>query len=363
MKPTRLLFLASPDQPSPWLMISPEGRVLQRGALEAGDPVPGGADAVTVAVAPGADVLMRWALAPGRTEAQARAAALFALGEVLAAPPEESTLALGPVETDSALRLAAVVADTVLAGWVDRLRALGLEPDVLCPDVLLLAPPEDDESLVRAQFGDRILLRGRHFAFAGEPELAELLAAGREVRPLDGADRLEDAFVQGALAPPVNLLRRPVRSDPRRWRRAGLLAALVLASPILLTAAVAMRDDYSARRMTSEAEALVRAHWPEAPAGQTPVATVRALSLALQPGGAASAAAALFSAMEQVEGAELDGLAFDETGLRATLSHAAYEDVEALKAGLAASGLALTTSSTENDGDRIVSEIVIGAEQ
>ena len=85
---TRLLLLApSADQPSPWLAVDRDGHVLQRGLLtpdRAGAPP---SPMRTVAVAPGADVMVRWLDLPGRNEAQGRAAALWALRDDLAAPP------------------------------------------------------------------------------------------------------------------------------------------------------------------------------------------------------------------------------------------------------------------------------------
>ena len=64
---TRLLLLApSADQPSPWLAVDRDGRVLQRGLLTpdraSAPPTP----MRTVAVAPGADVMVRWLDLPGR---------------------------------------------------------------------------------------------------------------------------------------------------------------------------------------------------------------------------------------------------------------------------------------------------------
>ena len=82
------------------------------------------------------------------------------------------------------------------------------------------------------------------------------------------------------------------------------------------------------------------------------------------PGGLAAVSAALFAAVEQVAGAELDSLsAGPGKGVRATLSYPAFSDLDSIRAALTASGLSMTDQSTVEDGGRVVSEVIIGGMQ
>ncbi|MBW8303912.1 MAG: hypothetical protein K0M78_08205, partial [Brevundimonas sp.] len=79
-------------------------------------------------------------------------------------------------------------------------------------------------------------------------------------------------------------------------------------------------------------------------------------------GGVPAAAAALFTAVESIEGVELDALlAAPDDGMRATLSHPAYSDMQEIDRRLAEAGLAVTENATLDDGGRVVSDISIGA--
>ncbi|HEY0600009.1 hypothetical protein, partial [Brevundimonas sp.] len=94
-----------------------------------------------------------------------------------------------------------------------------------------------------------------------------------------------------------------------------------------------------------------------------PVAAVRRRAAAAPPpGGVTAAAATLFTAVEGIEGVELDALIVaPDDGMRATLSHPAYSDMQELERRMAEAGLAVTESATLDDGGRVVSDISIGA--
>jgi len=82
--------------------------------------------------------------------------------------------------------------------------------------------------------------------------------------------------------------------------------------------------------------------------------------MAPPPGGPTAAAAALFAAVESVEGAELDSLTADEDGVRATVTYPAYQDLDALQQAMAARGMSLTDESTVDDQGKVVSEVRVG---
>jgi len=172
-------------------------------------------------------------------------------------------------------------------------------------------------------------------------------------------------LIAAALNPPVNLLQSAGDQDQdwRRWRLVGGLAAAVLILPVIGAAALAARDDLAARDLRQRSEAAIAAAFTDIPATADPVAEARRrIAMALPAGGAAPAAAALFAAVETVPGAELDSLSADSVGgVRATVSYAAFQDLETLKAGVEATGLTLTDTSTLEDNGRVVSDVMVGA--
>ena len=366
MKPTRLILIpAVAAQPAPFLIVTPDGFVLERGVLTL-DAVERPEPMRTVAVTPGADVTIRWLDLPAGGAAQLRAAAAWSLRDDMAATPDRLATVLGCPAGAGQSRLVAVVSRSLLEAWTDYLEALGVRADVLVPDVLTLSEPEADDDLWAVSFGEGVALRGRNFAATVQADLVDLVAAGRRVVPIEDPAAVERALVEAARAPAINLLDtgdRERKAAAGSWKHAAVLASLVLLSPLVLTLSAAARDDMAARRMRAEAVAAIAAAQPDLARTGDPVAALRRrVSTAPPPGGATAAAAALFAAVEGVEGAELDILIADPAdGVKATVSYPAYEDMAALKSAMAGAGMAVTETSTLDDGGRVVSDITIGA--
>jgi len=365
MKPTRLILIpAMAGEPAPYLVIGAGGYVLERGVL-AMDAVERPETMRTVAVAPGADVLVRWLDLPPGSAAQQRTAALWALKDDLAAPIDRLSVALGPVPAAGEPRLVAVVGLALLEAWGDYLDGLGVRADVLVPDVLTLTEPRDD-SLTAVAFGVSIALRGRRFAASVQPDLVDLVAHGRVVEPVDDAASVERALVQAALNPPLDLTPARVREQAavrRGWGRAAVLAGVALISPLILMIAGAARDDMAAARADDQALAEITRIDPELARTPDPVAALRGrVRAAPPPGGVMAATAALFTAVEGVQDAELDMLVVDpEDGMKASVTHPDYGDVKVMDTAMRASGLTVTETGTQDDAGRVVSDITIGA--
>jgi len=365
MSRTRLVLMpALAGEPAPWLTVDATGSVLERGLLTLESPAAGPAIR-TVAIVPGADVLIRWLDLPPGNPAQQRTAALWALKDDLAATPDRIRLSLGRAVAGEP-RLATVVSDPLLQAWTDYLTSLGLKADAMVPDCLTVPEPADPTILAAVGFGPSLALRGHRFAASVDPDLAELIAGDRTIVAVEDRVQVERMLVHAALNPPVDLLSSSGRIAGEGlgpWRRAAVLAAAVLAAPLVITLALAARDELAARDDRRMAEAAARRAFPDMAPGVDPVAEAeRRLATAAPPGGVAVAAAVLFAALEGVEGAELDSLNADPTGgIRATVSYPAYQDLEAMQASVAAAGLMLTDTSTIDDNGRVVSDVVIGA--
>lgn len=366
MKPTRLILIpALNGQPAPFMVIAPDGYVLDRGLL-ALDAVERPEPMRTVAVVPGSDVSVRWLDLPAGGAAQVRAAAAWALRDDLAAAPDRVAVVVGPIPAPGEPRLTAVVSRSLLEAWTDYLEALGVRADALVPDMLTLAEPGEDDVVLAVTFGDSLALRGRRFAATVQPDLVDLVAGDRRVIAVEDPQAVEQALVAAARAPMVNLLDASARqpgSGPVGWRRAAGLAAAVLISPLLLTAAAAARDDMAARQLEARTLEAITAAAPDLAREADPAAALRRrAATAPPPGGVTAAAAALFTAVEAVEGVELDMLVADpEGGVKATVSHPAYSDMQEIGRRMGEAGLAVTETATLDDGGRVVSDISIGA--
>jgi general secretion pathway protein L len=348
--------------PASCLTLDAQGAVLTRGVVELGGPSP--EPMRTVAVVPGADVLIRWLDLPSGSPAQLAAVALHLLRDDLAAPSDRLSAALGPVPAAGQRRLVAVASRSLLQAWGDYLASMGLKADVMIPDSLVLPEPAEEGALSAAVFGADLALRGRELALSLQPDLAEAVAAGRVLERIGRADEIERLLAAAALDPPLNLLAgagRRVEADRRGWKRAAALAAVLIVSPLILTLAAAGHDEWRARDAEHRAEAAARRAFPDmAPTADAVAEATRRLTTAPPPGGATAAAAALFAAVENVEGAELDSLTSDENGVRATVTYAAYQDLDALQRAMAAHGMSLADDSTVDDQGKVVSEVRVG---
>lgn len=365
MKPVRLILLpALASEPAPFLVIGAGGFVLERGALTldaAVRPEP----MRTVAVTPGADVVVRWLDLPAGGAAQLRAAAAWSLRGELAAPADRMTVALGPVVPAGEPRMVVAAGRALVEAWADYLEALGAPAEVMLPDVLTLEPPADGEGLSAVAFGPNVALRGERFAATVQSDLVELIAAGRPIVPLGDPAQVERALIAAALAPSVNLLSAlgRERAATGGWRRAGALAAAVVLSPLVLVLAQAVRDETAARSMRAAARQTIVAAAPDLARATDPLGAFRGqVRAAPPPGGLAAATAALYAAVERIEGAELDILVADPgEGMKATLSHPDYQDVAVMRTALAPAGLTVEETGVADEGGRIVSDITVGA--
>lgn len=367
MTRTRLVLAPrAPELAPSYLMLDAEGHLLERGALALADG--GDSPAMrTVLVVPGADARAQWLHLPTRNDRQALAAARLALDDHLALAGQDLHLALGPLEPDGS-RLVVVVATAKLKGWLEALDLHGIKPDVVLPDHLALPEPAGD-AVVALRFGPSVAVRGPRLALTAEPELLEILMEGREPILWPSSEEGERLLAQGALRPAINLLQGPF--DPRRdvavtrkeMRRLLILGALVLASPILLTAAGLLRDDMAARRTEARSLQKVIGVLPAASRenpGESLEAQLSRTRLATG-GGAATLAAHLFSAVEGIEQAQLERLIVMPDGaVRATLTYSNFSDIEMMRRAMRRAGIAMREEGAREEQGRVVSDVILG---
>lgn len=348
-----------------WMLVGSDRRVIQRGRATVDEPDeatwPMGVDR-TVLITPGFAVIVRRTAPLSGRPAQMRASALYRLGEEgLAGPLDDLHLALGAPDVDRR-RMAAAVLRGVLEHWRAQAARLGGAPDVIVPDGLC-APAPDTEDWTRLDLFDRVVLRGRDQAVTVEPDLAEMMTAGATVARLEDAEAVEAALIATAFDPPVNLLdglaRPTVASGGRAWAAAAVLAVLVALSPLMQTAAEAVRHDLTAGELDRRSATAARRLWPDMAPGADPATEVRAR---LGPNGGAGGfsgdVAALFSAMEPMEGLKVQMLYLEDDGaLRLSVAHPDQADMTHLNTALEPFGLTLSENAMGQEDARALSDI------
>lgn len=357
----RIVFVPrDPQAGAPFLTVDAAGRAVARGVLRSAterlEP------ARVVAVVPGEAAPVRLTeLPPTRSAAQAASAARFLVEDQLAAEREATHAAVSAPDADGRRWTAFADAERVRA-WLARLAELGVDPDVLLPEALTLPAPEPGGA-VAAETGEALtLVRTGDRAFALETDLVETVL-GRSPRRIGDAER-EAALITAARAPLVDLRQgafaRSGAEGPSR-RRLATLAAAVAVAPLLVWTAEAVRFDMQARKIRSELTENARRTDPNL--SRSASLEVLRSGLVRQAGERSGTAgvAALFAAVERVEGARLDMLVLNPDGaVRATLTHGAYADLEAMRAALAASGFDLREDATVEDAGRVVSDVTVG---
>lgn len=367
---TRLILLPeSSSLPAPFLVFDAAGTVMERGRLSLDAPQPltpqPPTPLRTIAIAPGADVLVRALTLPTGGAAQQRAAALWALKDELASRPERLTLALGPVTGAGEPRLAAAVDTALLEAWRDHLAALGAPADVLFPDSLIAPEPEDAQAATVVTLGAHTAVRLNGSAQTVQADLAPLIVGERSASVIEDEAAVQALMIQAALRPPLDLLDagRKAGSDRRGWLREAVMAGLLAISPLVLIGAAGLRDNMAADRAEAQARAAAVQAAPDLAESDDPAADLlEQLETAPPPGGALNALAAVSAAIEGVPGAAIENLSLaPDTGLRVGVAYPAFQDLQTLQQAVAPMGLILTELSTIEDEGRVVSDLVVEA--
>lgn len=358
---TTLLFLPTGQDGAPGLRWMRFG---DTGMMARGDGVPPAGDRI-VAVAPAEAVALHWAELPGRSTAQATAAARILAAEASAAPPAELHVAIGEGEAGGSDRPIAVVGAGAMREWLAMLAAAGIDPVAIVPSPMLL--PRPDEGYVRATIGGSPVIRGRTSGFADEPVLTDLVTAGHEVTPLV-RDPLERAIAAAAAAPPLDLRqgafarRRKFAIDWRLIRRLAALGGAILLVSFETSLVRLAKYDFAADAVEKRADALAATGLPR---GETLTDADRQLDerqrRVIGPGlGFTTTAAAAFAAIRGVPGTEVTAIDFTETGdLRLTVATEREALATDLKRALEGAGFAVRASVFQASGGRVTGELTV----
>ena len=356
--PVHLLLLPRDcSAPATRLTVSEQGRILAKTHQSANEPVRG------VLAVPGDACRVFQLRLPARSAAQARAAARLMLRDKLTDDPDGLHLAIGAPGADWH-RLVVAVDPVLLRGWLAHAAETGFGADCVVPAPLLLEAPAPDIIRV-AGFDGQWLVHGGGLCFAAEPDLAERILEGRATEHLPDA---EAALARGAPQPAIDLLQDAfaTRAERRRgwpaWRRAAILASILLLSPLLLAAAGMLRDHFAARQAEAQAADLVRNVLPATAPDADPLALLRSHWDGLQGADRFTVVhGQLFEAVADVDGAELDRLEWRDGTLHAAVVVPDAAGLEHLRSALSAAGLELVEEGTSSGGaGRVRHQIVLG---
>ncbi|APP86083.1 type II secretion system protein GspL [Xanthomonas hortorum pv. vitians] len=364
MSTTVLLLTTDATAQAIAVRVDAHGQVLSQRAASA----PFEASARCVLVVPGVDVQLRWLTLPGRSTAQSIAAARLQLAEHLAVETQTLHVVIAETAEADGTRLVAAVESAVMQQWLARAAQLGVTPDAVVPDCLLLEPGADgadgaDGAAAVMDWDGRWLIRAAGLACSLEPEAARMLLGERApLQPPTSDPALAIAcFARCATRTPINLRQHAFAAKPATLRmvtprRLAALAALVLLSPLLLLLAQTLRYEIGARMLQSRAAAQLGVH---------DAAAVPAALQARRHAGAAVDTLALqlgslFAAVDAIPAAELDQLDYQSAQpLRATLLHTDAASVQQLSARLAEAGWRLQPGTSQSEDDRLRTPFVL----
>ena len=314
-----------------------------------------------VALAPAADVPLRWLHYPDAAPAQAAAAArIDALRGSLGDAAALHVVAGLPAGDGQAVPVA-VTTHAAMTAWTGWLQARGLSPAAILPAAAAVPPPEPD-MLWTADVGNERIIRAADRAWLSDPELDPLIAGGHAIAPLD-PDRMREAVLLTSAAPPLDLLSggwKPKRSwsvDPAMLRLAKhLLIALIVVS-LLIPIIYAVRLSSDTGRADDAVVAMAKKAGVTAPDATAAEAEIdRRLAAA---GGGPLAfsvpASALYDAMRDAPGVSLKTLSHRTDGtLTTTLAAPRVEDINQVLLALQARGYRITAQPMAgNDGQQM----------
>lgn len=326
------------------------------------------ADDRLIALAPAADVPLRWLHYPDAAPAQAAAAArLDALKGSLGDAAALHVVAGQPADAGQAVPVA-VTTHTAMTLWTGWLAEQGLTASAIIPAAATVPPPEPG-ALWLAEVGGEAIVRTDDRAFLSDPELDPLIVGERSIASLDTA-RMREALLLSLAVPPLDLLSgawKPKRSwsvDPALLRLAKrLLIALAVVSLLIpIIHAIRLTSDTS-RADEAAVAAAKRAGVTASDAEAAEAELDRRLAVA---GGGPLAfsvpASALYDAMRDTPGVSLKTLAHRTDGtLTTTLAAPRIDDVNKVLLALQAQGYRITAQPMAGTDGQQMANVTIRA--
>lgn len=349
------------------------------------------------AIVPGQHVTMHKVQIPSRSDAQARIAAPFALEDYIAADLSDTHVAVGS-EIQPGVRPVLVAAHTKMQAWTQCLPDRASSNILLVPDycALSVAPGamlivERDglfvfaahewggvvdadcfDLVVQDVVSEQSINQVRVYSDSTTTFEAALSGTQVAVEFLPGLtdDGYHDLLAAGSVSAPVNLLQgpyslwKPLKQFIAEWRTSSALVGLFAASILLLFVSQSIQLEHQTNQAYAQTETVFRDALPDVVRVVNPRAQLKARIS--QVGGGADGdflamTSVLFRAISTISRARLESLQFESSSrrLNATLSLAAYSDIEDLRIEVERQGFLLEEGGTNSVDSRIVSEVEV----
>lgn len=339
-----------------------------------------------IAFVPGTDVTHLQTEIPAKTDREARRAALFAVEDELAAPPDTLHVSVS-AKSETGQRTLLVCDSGKLAEWIALLDGLDLAPIALVPEYCVL--PDTDCAV---DLGSRIASRigGRSFCVDqdGSVELLPALLDGAgddleihgahlarqigytaaedvEAHPLLTLARLHSLFGhgqdlrQGRFAAGQDL----VWAQLRPWKRPAALCGAAMGCWLASIAVETALLNTASEALERRAQSAYTTAFGTAPVGGDPASSITA-RLASSRGGRLDfqeATAALYLVLQSAEGSTLRTLRFDEAAneLRVSVDYTRYGDDLRIVEALTEAGLSADVGDTRASGALISGDLTV----
>ncbi len=352
-----------------WMRVL-DGAIVARAAgfetLPDADGLDGERAETVVLVVPGVDVTFHWEDIPADlAPAQAEAAARVKAAEISPEPLDRLHFALGKADTRGR-RAIALVARSRMEDWLAEAAGLGIDPDWVVPEPMLIAPPETGLKRFRRAGLDNV--RGPERAFAAEREIAALLMDGEEIVVMATEDfdrEVGDVLEDGPLNLRQGLFRkrRPWKVESGAVRRIAMLVGAILLATLLIQLVLIARYNFAADALEREAIARARDVIPGNVEIVDPEAQLRERLYGIGAGpGYGEVAGAAFVAVRDTAGVELQALVFQsDNSLQLTAAAPGQPELSALQQRLTELGLAVTPGAMRDGGGRQIGEFTVRA--
>lgn len=367
MSEVRRLLLFVGAQPG-WMRLR-DTEIVQRGTVLEDIPLQDAEEEpeTVILVVPGTETAIHWIELPEHlAPAQAEGAARLMAADVSAEPLDSLHVAVGPQFEGEFERCMVLVADAKMFEWLTEAQALGFDPKHVVPESLLVVPPAEGLRTFRRAGVENV--RGMRRAFAVEPELAELLVGDEKPERIDG-DAWE-AALPAALDPLVADLRQGKFARRRRWkvdwplvRRLALMGAFILLVTLLIQLTLIMRYSFDADALERQAAERARDVLPGVVEVTHPEAQLRQRLQEVGGGpGYSAISAAVFAAVRQTAGAELQSIVYtSDGGMQITVAAPGAAELTAFEQRLGQEGAIVSPGVIRDAGGRQIGEYTVTA--
>ncbi len=354
-------------------------------------------DGLTYAIVPNQHITLREVEIPTRSEAQARAAAPFAIEDEIAEDPANVHVAVGP-EVRPGNRLIAVVAHERMRVWEEALEQQQAGNAILLPESCAHTLADGEATLIDHEDSILIALQGGG-GFAVEIDLfalvIERLVAEANVKTLNVYSNRIEVLLPKTLRSSLSIKVQPVLSGihyeeilsaglfpqtlnlrqgryapstsllsiVKEWKVSFALISIVALSYLLWVLLQGFFLNREAEALRAETETIFRQALPDVVRMVNPRAQIE--SRLNESSGAGDQflllSSGLFTALENTPGSRLNALQFNagQGRLTATVVLPSYAEMETVRRNLTALGLQLNEGSTRSAGSDVISDIEV----